>query len=148
MRSEHEDGAERHLRHVHRFLRAAAHFAVAAMATHDSEPVLPATEPQASGKSPAARRLPTEAPSSAESNSAAAEHSAAVPSRLQEAAEAAQAPGGTPKARRSAVTEEGTEAAEPSQLFQRQPIPNSMQVGHQLIKRLDDKQNSWYRRVY
>ena len=127
------DESGKSIRHVDRFLRAAAHFAAAAMATYDSEPYDPEaydSEPASpmpvarkSGISPAARRLSTESPSDAERLPTTAVHSAAAELSVPEAAAAVQEPG-TPRACRRQLAD----VEEPCSLFQRLPVATSQQV--------------------
>ena len=131
------DDSGKSIRHVDRFLRAAAHFAAAAMATYDSEPydpeaydsepVSPMPQARKSGKTLAARRLSTEVPSDAERHPTTAVHSDAAEPGVPGAAAAAQE-AGTPKACRSHLADLGTDVEEPCHLFQRPPVAKSQQV--------------------
>ena len=125
-----------------RFLQAAAHFAMAAMATYDSEPYdaelyepepglpMPMPQPSKPGKSRAARRLSTETPSDAESHPiTAVPNSSAAEPCLQEAAEAAQQTG-TPRACTSPQADFGMETKEPCSPFQRQLLGDSQKVSY------------------
>ena len=133
------DNSEKGIRHVDRFLSAAAHFAMAAMATYDSEPydnelydsepALPVPMPEATkpGKSRAARRLSTDAPSDAESHPVTAVNSSAAEPCLQEAADAAQQAGNL-RACTSPRASLGIEVEEPCRPFQRHLLPDTQKV--------------------
>ena len=125
-----------------RFLQAAAHFAMAAMATYDSDPYnaelydsepalpMPMPEPSKPGKSRAARRLSTDAPSNADSHpiTAVPASSAAEPC-LQEAAESAHQTG-TRRACTTPRADLAVEAEEPCRPFQRQLLADSQKVSY------------------
>lgn len=112
---------------MQRFLRASTHFAVAAMATHNSEPALPMLEPQKPGRSSAARKLVTEAPGDGPGSPAVPEHSSAAEGSLEEAADAAQATE-NPKTCSRPKDDAGEEAEESCQLFRRRPLADPLQV--------------------